>query len=243
MLLRGGLVASLAVAATLNVTDRQSFTVPLPTGRAVTLALTVGHLRVEGESRADARIDVVRTAPSAEALSRIPVRVEESAEEVRIVGVQADDAADPALRTDVTLRVPREALLKSLRVMEGRITLAGLGGTVNADLRRGPIEASGLQGTVRLETGIGDVTATNMRLGANGLIRLRAFNGNVRLALAARPSNARVMALALNGTIKSEIALTMKNAWGPRWGETTIGDGDAVISLDVITGVIEIEVQ
>ena len=44
----------------------------------------------------------------------------------------------------------------------------------------------------------------------------------------------------LNGTIASDIPLTMKDTWGPRWGEATIGSGEPVISIDVVTGRIEI---
>ena len=124
--------------------------------------------------------------------------------------------------------------------MEGRLTLSGLRGAITADVRRGSIDASDLAGAVRLETGIGDIRATHMTLSPGGLLRLRAFNGDVRLALAARPADARIMALALNGTIASDIPLTMKDTWGPRWGDATLGKGEPVISLDVVTGRIEI---
>ena len=65
---------------------------------------------------------------------------------------------------------------------------------------------------------------------------MRAFNGDVRLTLDEVPTDARVMALALNGTISSDIPLTMKDTWGPRWGEATLGKGEPVVSIDVITG-------
>ena len=71
-------------------------------------------------------------------------------------------------------------------------------------------------------------------------MRLRTFNGDVRLTFAEVPADARVMALALNGTISSDIPLTMKDTWGPRWGEATLGKGEPVVSIDVITGRIEI---
>jgi hypothetical protein len=48
------------------------------------------------------------------------------------------------------------------------------------------------------------------------------------------------MALALNGAITSDIPLTVRDTWGPRWAETTIGKGQPVISLDVVTGTVEI---
>jgi hypothetical protein len=242
-LVRAILAAALSLAATADVTDRRSYTVALPPNRVLSVELTVGHLRVTGENRTDAVIEVVRSAPSHEALANIPVAVDDhTPAEVRVSGVQRDGSTNAALKTDVALRVPSHATLKSLRVMEGRITLASLTGEVTADLRRGPIDATRVGGVLRLETGIGDITARDVRLAADGLLRLRAFNGNVRLQLAERPQHARVMALALNGTIESEIPLTMRNTWGPRWGEATLGKGEPVISIDVVTGVARIEV-
>ena len=240
MLARVVVVALLAAAAPANATDRRTHTVALPAGRTLSVAVTIGHVSVQGEPRADAVVDIVRTAPSADALARIPVSIDETPAEVRIVAEQADNGRDAAYRTDLTLRVPVDAVLSSIRVQEGKISLSSLAGSVTADLRRGPIEATNLQGTVRLETGIGDVLTSQMRLSANGLLRLRAFNGRVRLGLAERPAHARVMALALNGSITSDIPLTVREAWGPHWGETTLGNGEPVISLDVVTGRIEI---
>jgi hypothetical protein len=233
------LVATAATAAT----DRRSYAVALPAGRTLSVELTIGTLRVQGESRSDAVIEVVRSGPTAEALARIPVTLDESDTSVRLVCTQADGGTDPSLKADVRLRVPHAATLSALRIMEGRMSLSALGGTVTADVRRGPIEATGLEGTVRLETGIGDVIASDMRLSPRGLLRLRAFNGDVRLTLAEPPRDARVMALALNGTIQSTIPLTTRETWGPRWGETTLGNGEPVISLDVVTGRIELRTK
>lgn len=240
---RALVIAGLVAAAMFDVTDRRSYTIALPAGRSLSVALTVGHLRIQGEPRTDAVIEVVRTAPSTAALSRIPVHVEETDAAVHVVGTQLIEGTDPALKTDVTMRVPRAAVLDELRVMEGKITLTDLTGAVTADLRRGPIEATNLEGKVRLETGIGDVVATGMRLSPDGLIRLRTFNGDVRLTLAERPVNARVMALALNGAIASQIPLTLKTTWGPRFGEATLGTGEPVISIDVVTGGIDIRTK
>ena len=153
---------------------------------------------------------------------------------------QLDGGTDPALRADVMVRVPRAAAIDRVQVLEGRISVNRFAGTLNADIRRGPIEGKDLSGTLRLESGIGSVALTGARLSADGLLRLRAFNGDVRLTLAERPADARIMALALNGAIKSDIPLTLRETWGPRWGETTIGKGEPVISLDVVTGTVEI---
>jgi DUF4097 and DUF4098 domain-containing protein YvlB len=224
-------------------TDRMTRTLPLPAGRAISIEITIGQVRIEGISGTDAVIEVVRHAPDAEALKRIPIQIDESESEIRIRVLQIESDTKPTLRSDVTLKVPESANVRSVQILEGRLLLDRLRGSVSADVRRGPIDAVNLQGEIRLETGIGHVTADRMRLSAGGLLRLRAFNGDVRLTLAEKPIDARVMALALNGTIKSEIPLTIKDTWGPRWGEATIGKGEPVISIDVITGRIEILVE
>jgi hypothetical protein len=214
----------------------------LPPGRALSAVITIGDVRIVGEARADAVVEAVRTAPSATALARIPVNVDQGENEVRISAVQADNATDPAYRTDLTVRVPRESVVRPIRIMEGRLAVESRGGTIVASVSRGAIEASQVQGTIRLETEIGDITASGARLIPGGLLRLRTFNGNVRLTLADQPPHARIMALALNGSIQSDIPLTMKDTWGPRWGETTLGSGEPVVSIDVVTGHIHIRV-
>lgn len=236
-----GALVLLPSPVALAETDRQTRTLPLPPGRSISLEITIGEVRIEGSSRTDAIIEIVRHAPDAQGLARVPVSIEEDQSEIRIRGVQAEGGTDPALRTDVTLRVPHDAVLRSVRIVEGRLTLAELTGAVTADLRRGSIAASGIRGVIRLETGIGNVTAERAHLSDGGLLRLRAFNGDVRLTLAELPVNARIMALALNGSISSEIPLQTRDTWGPRWGEATLGKGEPVISIDVITGKIEIK--
>jgi hypothetical protein len=220
-------------------TDRQSRVFALAPGQPISVEITVGHVRIEGWARREASVEVTRSAPSASALAGIPVEMTHDAA-LYIRAVQRDGGTDAKLRTDITLRVPYDAVLRSVRVLEGRVTLAALRGSVTVEVQRGPIDADAVQGAVRLETNIGDISATNVRLSADGVLRLRAFNGDVTLQLAERPVNARVMALALNGTISSQIPLQMKDTWGPRWGEATLGTGEPVISIDVITGTIAI---
>jgi hypothetical protein len=233
----------LRAAVVVAESDRQTRTVALPPGRAISLEITIGRVRIEGGAGSDAAIEITRQAPSAGALTHIPVEIVEAPDEIRIRGVQAEGATDPALRTDVTLRVPSAALVRSVRILEGHLVLAALHGSVTADIRRGSIEASDVAGTLRLEAGIGDVILSRARLTPSGLLRLRAFNGDVRLAFASAPLDARILALALNGSISSEIPLAMKTSWGPRWGEATLGKGEPVISIDVITGHIAITVR
>ncbi len=223
-----------------DATDRQSRTVALPAGRALAIELTVGNLRLEGWDRPDAEIEIERRAPFTEDLARLPIAIDESPARVQVRIVQPAGATDPAVRADVVVRLPRDGLVERVQIVEGKLTITAFRGTVSADVRRGPIDGADVSGTLRLETGIGSIALTNARLSPNGLLRLRAFNGDVRITLAERPADARILALALNGQIRSDIPLTMKDTWGPRWGQATLGKGEPVISLDVVTGTIEI---
>lgn len=230
-----------APSAKVDATDRQAQSIPLPAGKTLSIEITVGTVRIEGADQPDADIIVERHAPTSAQLARIPLVIDDTTARVIVRALQTGNTTDPAYKTDVTVRLPRTAAIDHVQVLEGRIAIDGFSGRISADIRRGPIDAKDLSGTVRLEAGIGSVTVTGARLSANGLLRLRSFNGDVRLTLAERPVDARILALALNGPITSEIPLTTRDTWGPRWGETTLGKGEPVISIDVVTGTIEIK--
>jgi hypothetical protein len=231
----------MAAALVAGAADTQTRQIALPAGKTLAIDVTVGTIRIEGSDRADAEITIERHAPDASRLTQLPVVIDDTAQRASVRVTQIDGGTDPALRAEIVVRVPRTAVLDRVQVFEGRITVTRFAGTLTADIRRGPIEGRDVSGTLRLECGIGSVTLSGARLSAGGLLRLRAFNGDVRLALAERPANARVLALALNGTITSEIPLTTRDTWGPRFGEATLGSGEPVISLDVVTGAVEIK--
>jgi hypothetical protein len=221
--------------------DTHSRSIPLPAGKTLAIDATIANVRIEGWDKPDAEITIERHAPSAQQFDKLPVVIDDTPQRVSIRAVQADGQTDPAYRCDILVRLPRTSVIDRVQVLEGRINVQRFTGTLTADIRRGSIEGKDLSGTLRLETGIGSVVLTGTRLSTDGLLRLRAFNGDVRLTLAERPPDARILALALNGQIMSDIPLTMKDTWGPRWGETTLGKGEPVISLDVVTGTIEIK--
>jgi DUF4097 and DUF4098 domain-containing protein YvlB len=233
------LVAALFAAS--DVVETQTRVVQLPAGKPLSIDITVGTVRILGSDRKDVSIFVERRAPTPEALLRMPLFIDDRPDRVHVAAQQFDNATDPSSRADVTVRVPRSALIDSVKVLEGRILVEQFSGSLTAEIRRGPVEGKDVSGTLRLSTEIGDVTLTNARLSPDGLLRLRTFNGDVNLTLAQRPTDARIMALALNGHVKSDIPLTHRNTWGPRWAEATLGRGERVISIDVVTGMVEIK--
>jgi hypothetical protein len=97
--IRAAGAALLLASVTAEATDRRTQVVALPPDRAIVVDLTIGTLRVQGEPRRDAEIDIARHARDAAALARIPVVVDETPTEVRIRARQADGGTDPSLRT------------------------------------------------------------------------------------------------------------------------------------------------
>ncbi|HYE85594.1 MAG TPA: hypothetical protein VEA16_04530 [Vicinamibacterales bacterium] len=240
-ILAAALLLVSAPGASIDVTDRQMQVVSLSDTKPLSIEITIGNVRIEGWDKAEAEIVVERRAPTPAQLARVPLAIDDTPARVIVRALQTENTTEPTLRADVTVRVPRTARIERVQVLEGKIAVEGFAGTLTADIRRGPIEGKALSGTLRLEAGIGSVILTNTRLSPNGLLRLRAFNGDVRLTLAERPQDARIMALALNGHVRSDIPLTHRNTWGPRWAETTLGKGEPVISIDVVTGMVEIK--
>lgn len=231
-----------ALLAVLDVTDRQTQSVALPQGKAITIDITIGSVRIEGWDRPDvADIVVERRAPAAADRARLPLHIEDTPSRLVIRALQDGNGTDPRLRADITIRLPRASLVERVQIVEGRLSIEGLSGSITASISRGPIDAQNLSGAVRLSTEIGAIALSGAQLSDGGLLRLRTFNGDIKLTLAQRPAHARIMALALNGTIKSTIPLQMRDSWGPRWGEATLGNGEPVISLDVVNGTIELK--
>jgi hypothetical protein len=237
------MVCAALAAPALAATDRQTRIFTWTASRALSLDITIGQIRIEGSSRSDVELAVQRTAPTTEGLAQLAVAIDETPERVSIRIVQPDGGTDPAFRSDLVLRVPADARIETVKVMEGKLVVEHFRGTLTADVRRGPIEGTDVTGALRLEAGIGSVILKNARLDPKGLLRLRAFNGDVRLQMPAPPTDARVMALALNGSIQSDIPMTTRDSWGPRWSEATLGSGEPVISIDVVTGKVEIRTK
>jgi hypothetical protein len=206
---------------------------PLPDGAAISVGSTVGDVEIRAWNRPELSVDI-------DAPAGIEPRIDEGPSSIRISAVQPAGGMDRGIRTKIVLRAPAHATFESVRLLDGRLVISGLDGAITADVRQGSIEATSVAGSLRLETGFGNVKVDSATLDPDGFLRLRAFNGSVRLAFARPPADARILALTFNGKIDSDIPLTRKESFGPRFGETTIGKGQPVVSIDVVTGDIVI---
>jgi hypothetical protein len=228
--------------AAADVVDKFSRIFTLSAGTPIQVEATIADLTITGSSRSDLAIDIVRRAPTAAHLAKFPVKVEQNPDGLRLAAVQENEGRDSELRSEIAIVAPASAVFQAVRVFEGRVRVSNLKNRLDVDLRRGAIEASGLAGSIRLETGIGSIDVRDSELTSGGMMRLRVFNGPLRVRFARPPQNARILALTFNGTITSDIPLNKKEQFGPRFGETTLGSGDPVMSMDVVKGDIVITV-
>ena len=234
------LVLGWAATAGADSTDRIARTVALAPGTAIRIDATIANVTIVGSARSDVSVEIVRRAPSPADLARYPATIVTRADGLHVEVVQADDGRDANLKSEIVVAAPAGAVFAAIRVFEGRVTLTNLTSACDADLRRGPIMATGLAGRIRLEAGLGSVDVRDSTLTPGGMMRLRVFNGPVRVRFARTPANGRILALTFNGHITSDIPLTMKDKFGPRFGETTLGDGDPVLSIDIVKGDVTI---
>jgi hypothetical protein len=247
--MRGAPLVLFAVVVSLlsaEATDRVSRTFSLAPGTPIRIDATIANLTITGSNRPDVQVEIVRRAPTAADLAKYPVVVDEGSNGLHVSVVQGgsgDEAGrDANLKTEITIAAPSTAIFQAVRVFEGRVRLTNLRHAVDVDLRRGAVDATNLAGRIRLESGIGSVDVKDSELTRGGMMRLRVFNGPLRVRFARAPASARILAVTFRGTITSDIPLTKKDRFGPRFGETTIGDGDPVMSMDVVNGDITLSV-
>ena len=236
------ITATLPLRGAAPVTDRTSRVVPIAAGTPIRVDATIADVTITGASRSDLRVDVERRVPSRDDLSRLPLTIDSGPDGVRVAVVQEHDARDANAKAVITIAAPLDAVLQSVRVFEGSVRLTNLKGSCDVDLRRGVIDADRLAGRIRLESGLGGIDIRDSELTPGGMMRLRVFNGPLRVRFARPPANARILAVTLNGAINSAIPLAMKDRFGPRFGESTLGSGDPVLSADVVKGDISLTV-
>ncbi len=238
------LLALLSISAPLGArvehTDRLTRTLLIPSTTPLTLRATVGEIAVVGWSEPHVSVEVIRRAPSPEQLNAVVVAVEHGEGHVSVTALQTRRSADAALIGSIIVRAPVDQAFGDIELFEGRISLNDLRGGVRAHVERGSIDAGALEGRIRLESGIGDIHLGGATLSDEGSIRIRTFNGNVALAFRSPPLHARILALSLGGTIHSDLPLTERTTFGPRFGELTLGRGSQVVSIDVVRGNIRI---
>lgn len=209
-------------------------------GATLRVALAAADLVIVGSDRQTVRVSpdpAEAAADAAAALATIALTTADDGD-LRLAHV---DGQAPERR--LRLRVDAPATLAvDVAITNGAVRVETMRGHTVVRVVRGSIESRALAGRARLEVETGEIVADAVRLANGHSLKCRTFNGDVRIRLTARPDAARILALTLNGAIRSSLPLTTRAAFGPRFGETTLGAGTHVLSIDVVRGDIGIDV-
>jgi hypothetical protein len=206
-----------------------------PAGASLEIVLGAADVVVVGV--AGDRVRVTPIEPDEAASARAVSVTGDARVGVRIAGAPTAPASTrPRIRVEAPASWPLVLTLDN-----GEARVEEMIGGASVRVVRGAIRTRALRGRVRLEIDSGPIVAEGVRLSDGHSLKCRIFNGDVSIALAARPADARILALTLNGAIRSSLPLTTRAAFGPRFGEATLGAGAHVLSIDVVRGDIRVD--
>ena len=223
---------------------------PLSAGGRVSLENIQGAVRVIGWDRNEVRVDAVKRAYSAERLAEADIRVDVTADAVRIktrypqstlnFNNDGDERFQNPASVEYTLSVPRGARLDSITLVNGALSIEGMTGEVKASSVNGHVAARELSSRVRLSVVNGGLEAAFNQLGAANDIELTSVNGPVTITLPS-DSNAELRVNSVHGNIVNDFGLPVRR--GPYVGRDlagTLGAGGASVKLSSVNGPVRV---
>lgn len=229
-----------------DVERTEEFRYPLADGGRVAVSNVNGDIRVEGGASGEVLIRATRRAGNKEKLERIEIRIDASADTLRIETRHPSSRwgwNDGSGSVSYDLTVPASARLDGVSTVNGNIGVSGVDGEVRAETVNGDLELDGLASDTRLETVNGAIEARFRRLGGGQRVSADSVNGRIELFLPADAS-ARITADTLNGRLDADdFGLEVEKGFVGRELDGEIGGGDARVKLDTVNGGIRIRRQ
>jgi DUF4097 and DUF4098 domain-containing protein YvlB len=231
-------IAGLALGAEpYRETFDQSY--PLVAGGRVALSNVNGSVRVNVWDQNTVHVRAVKEAESKGDLEALRIEVEHSANSVDIK-THYPHGDHGHLSVEYTLTVPKGATLDSFRLVNGGLTVAGLGGEVTAKLVNGVAKLTGLAGNVNVHTVNGGVNVELEKLGAGQRVELETVNGAIELRLAPTVA-ADARAETVNGHLSNEFGVPVnKHKYVGADMTGSIGSGGGELRLETVNGSIRV---
>ncbi len=225
-------------------------TYPLAQEGRVSLDNITGAVRITAWDRNEVRVDAVKRAYTAEKLQEAEIRVEATADAVRIKTKYPSNTTswtdeegrrqnNPA-EVEYTLTVPRRARLDAINIINGPLDIEGIKGDCIASSINGKLAARGLTGEAKLSVINGRLEATFERLDEMKPLTLSSVNGQILLTI---PSDAQaeVRANTVHGGINNDFNLPVRRGdYVGRELAGRLGRGGVRIRLNNVNGSITI---
>ncbi len=222
----------------------EDLTVPLANGTALNVTTNVGTIHLEA-----AAVDEVHIAAEIKVKAATEERVQELAEEVRIVAepagqtltikaVKPSDLGRNQLSVDFTITAPA-GLAVDCTTNVGDIRIAGFTQRVKASADVGRIHGTGLRGEIDLRTNVGDVQADYAGDATPALnVTMTTNVGNIDFA-GPQDISAHLTASANVGAITTDRPLSVKGSM-KQSVSATLGQGEGRVNLSTNVGSVKI---
>jgi DUF4097 and DUF4098 domain-containing protein YvlB len=231
-------IAGLALAAE---PYRENFdqSYPLAAGGRVALSNVNGSVVVNVWDQPTVRVQAVKEAESKEMLDKLLIEVKAAAGRVEIE-TRYPDGSHGHLSVEYTLTVPKGAALDKFELVNGGLTVSGLGGEVRAELVNGEAKLTGLAGNVSVEAVNGEVSVELEKLDPRQQVKLETVNGPIELRLAAGVA-ADVEAETVNGHLSNDFGIPVnKHEYVGADMNGSIGTGGGDVRLKTVNGKIQV---
>lgn len=225
-------------------------TYPLAQGGRVSLENINGPVRIMAWDRNEVKVDAVKRAYLKERMDEVEIRIEASADFIRIAtkyphrsmtfSSDEDRRRNNPASVDYTVTVPRNARLDTIELINGSLDIDGVAGDVHASCINGRLVARGLSGDAKLSTINGKLEATFDKLNDASTISLGSVNGGLALIIPSN-ANAQIKASTVHGDINNDFNLPVrKGEYVGRDLAGTIGRGGPSLKLSNVNGTITI---
>jgi len=234
------MTVALSASAAAEVTEEFHRTVPISANGRVSLSNINGGVTITGWERNEVQIDAVKKARDQQRLDEAKIEVEASSDSVHIRTRYPEGHTNnnPATVT-YELRVPRNARLDSINLVNGSLTISQFGGDLRAELVNGSSTIHDLAGRTEISSVNGSVKAYYASLANVKEIRLKSVNGSVKLGLPPSP-NADVSVSTVNGGISTDFPLTVQGKFVGHHIDGKLGNGGTRIEISNVNGTVHI---
>ncbi|MEW6366582.1 MAG: DUF4097 family beta strand repeat-containing protein [Acidobacteriota bacterium] len=247
--LLAGLTIVFAGSASAGDEVREEFheTYKLAANGSIRLENINGDVSIKAWDRHEVRVDAIKTASSERSLRGTRIAVDAEDDEIRIETEHPGENSswwdrltlEPG-RVDYTLTVPRDARLREIELVNGRLAVEGVEGSVKATTINGRLDARGLIADADLSTVNGSMVVSFARLDHAQHVSLESVNGEIEVTLPPA-ADADVSASTVSGRITTDFSLRIdRGRWVGEALDGTIGGGDARLRVQTVNGRISI---
>lgn len=220
-------------------------TFDLGKGGRISLSNINGDVTVEGWDGTEVEVRAEISSRSRDSVERTRIDFDHDGSDLEIEVELSNSrggwlGSNDGASVEFWLKVPRDANLEDLSLVNGSLDIRDVGGQIEASLVNGGLDAYGLRGDAELSTVNGSIDVRFDRLDGTQRIDIESVNGSIDLFLPA-DANAEVNAETVHGRISNDFGLHVdKSGWVGQELRGKLGNGSARINLDNVNGSIDI---